>query len=125
MSSAIVVLLVMTGFLILVPLLSYLSTRRMVGKRLEFDDLPDGDRLFYFYSPSCGPCRSMTPIVDKLASQSAAVTKVDISQNPELAGRFGIRATPTTVLVEGDTIKEVRLGAQSQKQLQKLLGMTP
>ena len=124
MSSAIVVLLVMTGFLILVPLLSYLSTRRMIGKKLEFESPSSGKRLFYFYSPSCGPCRSMTPIVDKLASQSDAITKVDISKDPELAGRFGIRATPTTVLVEKDTIKEVRLGAQSQKQLQKLLGMT-
>ena len=96
----------------------------MIGKKLEFESPSSGNRLFYFYSPSCGPCRSMTPIVDKLASQSDAITKVDISKDPELAGRFGIRATPTTVLVEKDTIKEVRLGAQSQKQLQKLLGMT-
>jgi thioredoxin 1 len=124
MSPALVVLLVMTGFLILVPLLSYLSTRRLVGKKLELDSLPAGNRLFYFYSPGCRPCRSMTPIVDRLASQSDAVIKVDINQDPELAGRFGIRATPTTVLVENDTIKEVRLGAQSQKQLQKLLDMT-
>ena len=123
MSSAMVILLVMTGFLILVPLLSYVSTRRLVGKKLELDNLPAGNRLFYFYSPSCGPCRSMTPIVDKLASQSNVITKVDISKDPELAGRFGIRATPTTVLVENNTIKAVRLGAQSQQQLQKLLSM--
>jgi len=114
----------MTGFLILVPLLSYLSTRRLVGKKLDLDNLPSGNRLYYFYSPSCGPCRSMTPIVDKLASQSNLITKVDISKDPELAGRFGIRATPTTVVVENNTIKEVRLGAQSQKQLQRLMGMT-
>jgi len=124
MSPALIVLLVMTGFLILVPLLSYLSTRRLVGKKLDLDNLPSGNRLYYFYSPSCGPCRSMTPIVDKLASQSNLITKVDISKDPELAGRFGIRATPTTVVVENNTIKEVRLGAQSQKQLQRLMGMT-
>jgi thioredoxin 1 len=124
MSSALILILVMAVFLILVPLLSYLSTRRLVGKKLELNNLPTGSRLFYFYSPGCGPCRSMTPLVDKLASQSDVITKVDISQDPELASRFGIRATPTTVLVEDNTIKEVRLGAQSQKQLQKLLGMT-
>ncbi|MGD8588552.1 MAG: thioredoxin family protein [Chromatiales bacterium] len=124
MSPALVVLLVMTGFFLLVPLLSYLSTRRLVGKKLELDNQPAGHRLFYFYSPSCGPCRSMTPIVDQLASHSDFVTKVDINQDPELAGRFGIRATPTTVLVVNDTIKEVRLGAQSKKQLEKLLDMT-
>jgi thioredoxin 1 len=124
MSPVLVVLLVMTAFLILVPLLSYLSTRRLVGKQLELDNLPADYHLFYFYSPNCGPCRRMTPIVDELAGQSDAITKVDISKDPELAGRFGIRATPTTVLVENHIIKAVRLGAQSQKQLQKLLGMT-
>ena len=124
MSWVIISIFVMAGFLFLVSLLSYLASRRMIGKRLELNTPTGGSRLFYFYSPSCGPCRSMTPIVDKLASQSDAITKVDISQDPELAKRFGIRATPTTVLVEDDTIKDVRLGAQSQKQLQQLLGMT-
>ena len=124
MSWVMVTLLVMAGFLILVPLFSYLATRRLIGKKLELDTLPGGRRLFYFYSPSCGPCRSMTPVVDKLIEQYDSVTKVDIGQNPELAGRFGIRATPTTVLVENNVIKAVRLGAQSQKQLQQLLDKT-
>lgn len=124
MSSVVVALFVMAGFLVLVPLLSYLATRRLIGKKLELDTPLTGNQLFYFYSPSCGPCRSMTPIVDKLIEQYDTINKVDIGKNPQLAGRFGIRATPTTVLVENNVIKEVRLGAQSQKQLQKLLGMT-
>ncbi len=124
MSSVLVVLFVITGFLILVPLFSYLATRRLIGKKLELDSPSGGSRLYYFYSPSCGPCRSMTPIVDKLIEGHDAISKVDISRNPELATRFGIRATPTTVLVENNVIKAVRLGAQSHQQLQQLLDKT-
>jgi thioredoxin 1 len=116
-----IVLIALTGFLILFPLLSYLSSRRMIGKSIEWGNGTIEKRLFYFYSPKCGPCRRMTPIIDKLAQQYPTVTKVDVSDEPETASRFGIRATPTTVLVKDNIIEEVMLGARSENQLIQLL----
>ena len=121
MSWIMIVILVVSGFLILMPLLTYLSSRRMIGKTVSQQQATDHGRLLYFYSPSCGPCRSMTPIIDQLAAAHDNVGKIDIQKDPETAREFGIRATPTTVLLQGNVIKQVALGAKTQKQLEKLL----
>ena len=122
MSWIMIVLLAAVGFLILMPMLTLLAARRMVGKPVA-DDAPagSGDRLIYFYSPSCAPCRSMTPIVDRLAKESDRVVKIDIRRDPETARAFNIRATPTTILVKGNRVLDVALGGKTEKQLQALL----
>lgn len=80
--------------------------------------------LYYFYSPRCGPCRSMGPVIDRLAeSHPGQVVKVDIGEERELAAAFGVMGTPTTMLVKGGEIREVLLGAKSEKRLAGLLGV--
>ncbi|MFN2420167.1 MAG: thioredoxin [Gemmatimonadota bacterium] len=58
-----------------------------------------------FYADWCGPCRTMAPTFDDLASDRRGeilVTKLDTDRNPRTAARFGIRGIPTTtVFVEG------------------------
>jgi thioredoxin-like negative regulator of GroEL len=118
-----IALLVVAAFLILVPLLTYIASRRLIGQTLEHE-IPasgEGDRMIYFYSPKCGPCRSMTPIVDQLSAQHDCVFKVDILQHRETALAFNIRATPTTILVKDNRVLDVALGAKTQAQLEALL----
>ena len=118
-----IVLVVIAAFLILMPLLTYLSARRQVGRE-EDAEAPGGgrgDRLIYFYSPKCGPCRSMTPIVDRLAEANPRVFKVDVMEDRETAQAFNVRATPTTILVKDGRILDVVLGAKGQAQLERLL----
>lgn len=117
----IIIIVVLGGFLILVPLMTYLSSHRMVGKTVADDKFGREDNLLYFYNKNCGPCRHMTPIIDQLSREHASVNKIDVSQDPDTAQKYGIRATPTTILVKGHVIKEVLLGARSQKQLERLL----
>lgn len=81
-----------------------------------------GRVLLYFYSPSCGPCRSMTPVVDRLAESRDNVFKFDVSATPDMARRFNVMATPTTVLVQDGRIAQVMLGPQGEKKLAALLG---
>lgn len=121
MSWQIMVIIVMGGLLILIPLLTYLSSRRMVGKAVAGNRFGAEAQMLYFYSKSCGPCRHMTPIIDQLAKQHANVRKIDVAQAPDTAREYGVRATPTTILVQGHVIKQVALGAKSQKQLERLL----
>ena len=46
--------------------------------------------LVYFYSPSCLPCRSMTPVIDELIEKyPERVIKVDVNDSPEEAAAFG------------------------------------
>jgi thioredoxin 1 len=123
MSWIMIVLLAATAYLILVPVLTYLAARRQLGRPID-SELPDsvsGDRLLYFYSDKCGPCRHMTPIVDQLAETNTQVVKVDVLADKETARRFHIRATPTTVLVKENRILDIALGSKTQTQLEKLL----
>ncbi|MBT3235192.1 MAG: thioredoxin family protein [Bdellovibrionales bacterium] len=56
-----------------------------------------GHYLIQFSSPTCGPCKSMGPVMDKLATDNPdfPIYKVDTALSPELAQHFGIRSVPT------------------------------
>ncbi|MDA8381869.1 MAG: thioredoxin family protein [Betaproteobacteria bacterium] len=103
--------------------------KQAIGRRAPEDDAiaaqtnAVGPRLYYFYAPTCGPCKAMTPLVDRLIAAHGNLIKVNVAQAPELARGFGISATPSFVLVEDGIIRQVRLGAQSERQVRALLGM--
>lgn len=78
--------------------------------------------LYYFYSPHCGPCRTMGPVIDRMTeTHPGQVIKVDVGEEPALAAAFHISGTPTTLLIRDGAIAEVMLGAKSQKRLERLL----
>ncbi len=82
----------------------------------------EGSRgLVYFYSPSCGACKMQTPIIKSMQAENKDVYSVDISKDQQSARIFGIRATPSTILVKDGKIKEVFLGAKSEATLMQLL----
>lgn len=121
MTWPVILLLTIIAFMLAINGYTYYSARRLVGQRV--DDLGGGDatHLYYFYSANCGPCRSMTPIIDELADQHGNVTKVDIRQDPETTRKYAVRATPTLVLIKDHVVKDVVLGAKTRKQLEALL----
>lgn len=56
--------------------------------------------LLDFSSTWCGPCQTMTPVVDQLANEGFMVEKIDIVRQPELAREYGVNAIPCYVVVE-------------------------
>lgn len=77
--------------------------------------------LFYFYSPACGACHAMTPVVQRLRKDHDGVFPVDVSQDMETARRFGVMATPTTVVVDHGVVARVLIGPQTPAALQGLV----
>lgn len=81
-----------------------------------------------FYSESCGPCRMLAPILAKVAGElkgRAAVYKVDVLENADLAARFRITALPTvSVFKQGHEVARL-VGLQSRARLLDAVQRTP
>jgi thioredoxin 1 len=75
-----------------------------------------------FYADWCGPCQMLEPIVETIAAETdAAVAKVDVDANQQLASQYGVRGVPTMVLfAEGEPVERV-VGVQSEDQLTGLV----
>jgi len=78
--------------------------------------------LFYFYSPQCGACRTMTPVVEKMSKSNKNVFKVNVASRMDIAKEFGVLGTPSTVVVENGIIKEYIVGAKPESTLIALMG---
>lgn len=74
--------------------------------------------LLWFHSPTCGPCRSMRPVIEALEEQGQAHA-VDVTEHLDVARALGVMATPTTVCVEDGRILWVRTGPISAAALRQ------
>ena len=125
--------LVFIGFVIFVGLVlalqlsAYWRTRRIVGSAVPDTSSVDGiaaserRRVYYFFAENCGPCRAMAPLVARLQQTHRNLVKVDVAQSMVLARAFGIAATPSFVLVEDNTIRQVHLGGLNETRLKRML----
>ena len=114
--------------IVLMQIVPLIRARRMRGRAVpELDAmLNDAQRaqerlLVYFWSPGCGACRPMTPVMDKLAAERGNVLKVNVAQSLALARRFGVMGTPSLALVEKGILKQLLVGARSEPQIRALL----
>ena len=80
--------------------------------------------LVDFWAPWCGPCRMLSPIVDEVASErpDVKVGKINVDEQPELAGQFRIMSIPTLMVFRGGQAAAVKVGVTPKEELLKLLG---
>ena len=79
--------------------------------------------LIDFWASWCGPCRMLSPVVDELAEERTdiKVGKINVDEEPELAGRFGVMSIPTLVVLVGGEIKNKSVGVIPKEKMLELL----
>lgn len=80
--------------------------------------------LVDFWATWCGPCKTLGPILEKLADEYAGafrLAKIDCDREQQLAGMFGVRSIPTVVLIAGGQIVDAFSGALPESQVREFL----
>ncbi|MGD9547917.1 MAG: thioredoxin [Candidatus Krumholzibacteriia bacterium] len=80
--------------------------------------------LVDFWAPWCGPCKAIGPIVEELAGEfgaTAKIGKINVDDNQELAGKFGIRGIPTVMIFKGGEVANTFVGLRSKEDLREAL----
>lgn len=80
--------------------------------------------LLDFWAPWCGPCKSLTPILEKLAKEYQGrftLAKVNTDNEQMLAGQLGIRSLPTVMLIKEGQQVDGFMGAQPESAVRQML----
>lgn len=79
--------------------------------------------LLDFWAAWCGPCRTVSPIVDEIARETPAIKvgKVNVDEEPELAEAFRVMSIPMLAVIKNGKVVKTAVGARPKSEILKLL----
>ena len=80
--------------------------------------------LVEFWATWCGPCRSISPIVEDLAKEfngRVKVSKLNVDESPATTSQYGVRGIPTLILFKSGKIVDQIVGAVPKARLKALI----
>ena len=79
--------------------------------------------LLDFWASWCGPCRMISPIIDKIAREhpEIVVGKINVDEQPELAREYGAMSIPLLVVVKDVKVTNKAVGAMPEQRILNLL----
>lgn len=75
-----------------------------------------------FWAEWCGPCRMIAPALEEISQEMAGkvkITKLNVDENPGVAGKLGIRSIPTLMLFKDGKLAAQMVGAKPKGELSK------
>ncbi|WP_108669373.1 thioredoxin [Peribacillus acanthi] len=88
------------------------------------NETSEGLVLVDFWAPWCGPCKMIAPVLEELDTEmgdKAKIVKVDVDENQETAGKFGVMSIPTLLVLKNGEVVDKVVGFQPKESLANLL----
>jgi len=80
--------------------------------------------LIDFWAEWCAPCRMVSPVIEELSetySDNVIIGKVNVDDNPNITGKYGIRSIPTLLFFKDGEVVDKHLGAASKNAIENKL----
>ncbi|WP_033921253.1 thioredoxin [Sphingomonas sp. 37zxx] len=80
--------------------------------------------LVDFWAEWCGPCKMIGPSLEELSEElgeQVTITKLNIDENPDAPGKYGVRTIPTMILFKNGQPAATKLGAEPKGRLKAWL----
>ncbi len=89
----------------------------------QFITNKEGTVLVDFYADWCGPCKMMSPILEKINKENpnVDVVKINVDESNRLAQEFGIVNIPTVVVIKNSKVANIKVGLLSEREIINLL----
>ena len=78
--------------------------------------------LVDFWAEWCGPCKMIGPSLEELSVElgdRVNIVKLNIDENPEAPGKYGVRGIPTMILFKGGQVAATKIGALPKSKLKE------
>ena len=78
--------------------------------------------LVDFWAPWCGPCRALTPAIEKVIKEKGGkirLVKINIDENPQIAGQLGVQSIPNVFAFAGGRPIDMFLGNMPESEVRK------
>jgi len=88
-------------------------------------EVEQGTVLVDFWAPWCGPCKMIAPVLEQIDSEVGSklkIVKVNVDDNPESAGRFGVMSIPTLIVFKDGQPVDKIIGFQPKEALMATVG---